>query len=56
VLDSKSNAELVEHVVSNTDATPEELLLAERLRAAIEELDRMQALIAQEEARDGQDA
>lgn len=56
MLDNKTNSELVEHVVANVTATPEELLLAERLAAAMEEIDRMQAMLAQAEVRDGQDA
>lgn len=56
MLDNKSNDELIEHVTSNLIASPEELLLAERLRAALEELDAMQARLKAVEGTDGADA
>lgn len=56
MLDNKSNDELIEHVTSNLIASPEELLLAERLQAALEELDAMQARLKAVEGTDGADA
>lgn len=56
MLDNKSNEELIEHVTANIVATDEELLLAERLRAALDELDAMQARIKAVEGANGADA
>ena len=51
--ESKTNTELVEHTLNNPEATQEELLLAERLFAAIEELDRVTALLKAQEEKNG---
>lgn len=56
MLDNKSNDELIDHVTSNLIATPDELLLVERLRAALEELDAMQARLKAAEGTNGADA
>lgn len=56
MLDNKSNDELIDHVTSNPIASPDELLLAERLQAALEELDAMQARLKAVEGANGTDA
>ncbi len=56
MLDTKSNDELIDHVTSNLIATPDELLLVERLQAALEELDAMQARLKAAEDTNGADA
>ena len=56
MLDNMSNDELIEHVTSNLIASPDELLLAERLQAALDELDAMQARLQAAEAANGPDA
>ena len=56
MLDTKSNDELIDHVTSNLIATPDELLLAERLHAALEELDAVQARLKAAEGTNGADA
>lgn len=55
-----TNTELIAQVLSDAGATPAELELAERLQAAVDELDRVeqsllraQALLDQVEAADG---
>lgn len=60
MLDHMTNTELIEKILADAGATPEELQLAERLQAAVEELDRVtqslhqaQALLEQLEATNG---
>lgn len=63
MLDNLTDTQLIEKTLADAGASPEELAFAERLQAAIEELDRVtqslqrtQALLDQVEAADGQDA
>lgn len=57
MLEDKTNVELIEGAISSGAPTPMELELAERLQAAIEELDRLTAAVVRPEAHThGEDA
>lgn len=56
MFDDKQNKELIETAVQNLEATEMELALAERLQAAIDELDRMTLMLRQLEVPRGADS
>jgi hypothetical protein len=56
VLENLTNEELIDHVLGITGQTQEETALVERLRAAIEEIDRLTAVKAPREVPVGANA
>lgn len=55
MLEQMTNPDLIEHVNEDPDSSPQALELAGRLQCAIDELDRMTAVIRRLEAPSGTD-
>lgn len=56
MLEEMNNPDLIEFVTENPESSPEALELANRLQYAIDELDRMTAVIRRMEVERGSDA
>lgn len=52
MLDRLTNTEIIEHIQENPESTEAELEMAERLLAAIDELDKLTALVRRHEAKE----